>query len=70
MLLFFRVSLLVILADISHIFTFCSGQFIVSFIYLSKMLYAMLSTGAKGKVKLKQIEPHVKSWMGVVLPAY
>ena len=40
-----------LLADISPIFTFCSGQFIVSFIYLSKMLYAMLSIGVKVKVQ-------------------
>jgi len=45
---FFWVSLLLILADISPIFTFCSGQFII-FIYLSKMLYAMLSIGVKVK---------------------
>ena len=44
------MGLLVILADISPIFTFCSGQFIVSFIYLSKILYVMLSIGVKVKV--------------------
>jgi len=43
--------LLNLLADISPIFTFCSGQFIAFFIYLSKMLYAMLSIGVKVKVK-------------------
>ena len=48
------MSLLLILADISPIFTFCSGQFIVSFIYLSKMLYAMLSIGVKVKVKVRE----------------
>ena len=46
----FTVSLLVIFADISPIFTFCSGQFIASFIHLSKMLYAMLRIGVKVKV--------------------
>ena len=47
---YYKISL-VILANIFPIFTFCSGQFIASFIYLSKMLYAMLSIGVKVKVK-------------------
>ena len=37
-----------ILADFSPIFTFCRGQLIISFIYLSKMLYVILSIGVKG----------------------
>ena len=57
-----RVSLLVILADISPIFTFCSGQFIASFIYLSKMLYVMLSIGKRQSISItnKKIETTMK----------
>ena len=39
----FGMIFLVILADISPIFTVFSGQFIVHFIHLSGILYAMLS---------------------------
>ena len=55
------MSLFLILADISPIFTFCSGQFIVSFIYLSKMLYSMLSIGVKVKVKAIDMPLHVET---------